>query len=791
MKNTMKRILCTVLVAVMLVTGMPFISFGANTLDVTLDISEHTFIDFPAENTPIPFGETTLSFSGEVYNFISIKVECIDYNENIQTKTINDLTNPDVNISFSMPSTPKKIIIKFYSIIDVTLEQIGKIFYFTDKLSTFKIDVNNIGSKSFSENDAENKIKCYTSVKINPLNPFYPNGTANMYYAEYSYDLPAVKQFPSGYNFEEDSYRFKNYSDTISKKYFTTLYGNDNGKLLYKNEKSQGGLCFGFSYTTASIYNGLPDCSYISTIDEGLFNYKLCDNIREILNLSVDFLEFTNHTTNFSSSAFVVGDKTITIEDFIKYAQIYQYSENVTNGSVWCNNANDILNLVKSYTNDDLIGVTIGMTHDTEGGHRVLAVGYEGNDILVDDPNYKNEYKRIHVNADGSWSFNGLSNWNSNNCDIRYNLDFFMPYKLLLTGTTTTVAERWIDDKYNVSEHYIEGMDILNEDNCLIAITADNYSIENDNLTKIITEEIETDKKEDDADLYWVTSDKKITIDNFQGNDNLIEFSGDGKILSLSTSMNGSVTFDIEKSEIEIASTESEEYQLSIENCYSDAEYNDIGVIASITGTASGSEITATQTDSGLLVTGISDGTVTLTKDDEVIETQEIKDAVGEIEITYDKTGEDEDVELDYHSHSYSSSITTPATHTSEGVETFTCDCGDSYTKPVAKLEGHTHTVTNTVAPTCTKNGLTVYTCACGDSYSETVKAKGHSYGDDGVCVNCDDYNKAYDKTANDSENCSHLCHKGGFMGFIWKIVQIFIRLFKTNPVCECGAAHY
>lgn len=40
-------------------------------------------------------------------------------------------------------------------------------------------------------------------------------------------------------------------------------------------------------------------------------------------------------------------------------------------------------------------------------------------------------------------------------------------------------------------------------------------------------------------------------------------------------------------------------------------------------------------------------------------------------------------------------------------------------------------------------------------------------------------------------ESCDHLCHKSGFMGFIWKIIRFFIKLFKTNAVCYCGAAHY
>ncbi|MBR3974562.1 MAG: leucine-rich repeat protein [Clostridia bacterium] len=40
-------------------------------------------------------------------------------------------------------------------------------------------------------------------------------------------------------------------------------------------------------------------------------------------------------------------------------------------------------------------------------------------------------------------------------------------------------------------------------------------------------------------------------------------------------------------------------------------------------------------------------------------------------------------------------------------------------------------------------------------------------------------------------ESCDHICHKTGFMGFIWKIVQFFWKLFNMNPVCECGLAHY
>ncbi|MBQ5905652.1 MAG: hypothetical protein IIW88_07285, partial [Clostridia bacterium] len=40
-------------------------------------------------------------------------------------------------------------------------------------------------------------------------------------------------------------------------------------------------------------------------------------------------------------------------------------------------------------------------------------------------------------------------------------------------------------------------------------------------------------------------------------------------------------------------------------------------------------------------------------------------------------------------------------------------------------------------------------------------------------------------------QNCSHMCHKGGISGFIWNIVRFFWKLFKMNPTCQCGVAHY
>ena len=89
--------------------------------------------------------------------------------------------------------------------------------------------------------------------------------------------------------------------------------------------------------------------------------------------------------------------------------------------------------------------------------------------------------------------------------------------------------------------------------------------------------------------------------------------------------------------------------------------------------------------------------------------------------------------------------------------------------------------------PTCRANGTAVYTCTeCGDTYSDSIPALGHSDADnDGYCDRCD-----FDMTSPQT-SCSHLCHKTGFLGFIWKIVNLFNKLFRINQYCECGTKHW
>ena len=137
--------------------------------------------------------------------------------------------------------------------------------------------------------------------------------------------------------------------------------------------------------------------------------------------------------------------------------------------------------------------------------------------------------------------------------------------------------------------------------------------------------------------------------------------------------------------------------------------------------------------------------------------------------------------------HSYSSWKQTKApTCTAEGEKQRTCSsCGKVEKQAVATVD-HAYT-TEIIEPACTEKGMTIYTCSkCAYSYVDDISAKGHSdQNADSICDNCGEV------MFESSEKCGCMCHKSGFMGFIWKIIKIFYKIFGTNKVCNCGINHY
>ncbi len=78
------------------------------------------------------------------------------------------------------------------------------------------------------------------------------------------------------------------------------------------------------------------------------------------------------------------------------------------------------------------------------------------------------------------------------------------------------------------------------------------------------------------------------------------------------------------------------------------------------------------------------------------------------------------------------------ATCTEDGYSAHTvCPACGELDKVVYPATGHNHDDgVVTTDPTCIKDGVKTFTCACGDTYTEPVEATGHSYVD-GICSNC------------------------------------------------------
>ncbi len=138
--------------------------------------------------------------------------------------------------------------------------------------------------------------------------------------------------------------------------------------------------------------------------------------------------------------------------------------------------------------------------------------------------------------------------------------------------------------------------------------------------------------------------------------------------------------------------------------------------------------------------------------------------------------------------HSYSDKFTVDkeATCTVDGSKSRHCvNCDTKTDVTVIKAKGHKYTESVINPATCTTDGLIMYECSCGNAYTEVVPTHGHGDANgDGYCDYCDE-NLAGDNT------CSCNCHKIGIASIIWKILRFFYKLFKINPVCECGASHY
>lgn len=89
--------------------------------------------------------------------------------------------------------------------------------------------------------------------------------------------------------------------------------------------------------------------------------------------------------------------------------------------------------------------------------------------------------------------------------------------------------------------------------------------------------------------------------------------------------------------------------------------------------------------------------------------------------------------------HSYGDwTVTKEATCTEDGEKTATCTACDETKNEVIKATGHKWEEEVTKEATCEEDGEKTITCAnCGETKTEVIKATGHDYQNNGLCGNC------------------------------------------------------
>ena len=435
--------------------------------------------------------------------------------------------------------------------------------------------------------------------------------------------LAAGNVFPDGYDYEEDSYDFRNYSDNdvYSKKYFAALFENGSAQLLYneKKDKENKGLCFGIAYTTAAIYNGMPSCTEIKTL------------LGLIARGSISEIE--------TDDSFEIDSLSLSVDDYIKYAYVYQYSSAFISASEDTEgDALGLLALVQEMTDNGQLGITVTLYHFTEnadgvmeqdGAHEVVAVGYNGNSILIDDSNHPDELQTLTVYADGSWKYSGTwSSISSDNGALAYATDYYVPYQVLQTGELVTASES--------SE-----ADFLDEDNTLLYIDSSSDVDISGNLVEVDDlDETASDSDADSGSMYWVVDSTAVSITGLEDDGNTIMVGGDNALFSILTDAAGTLTVEID-GETQSAVLE----DLTGGDCTIEHNtVNDDSVVSvEVTGTAAGT-VGVENTSDGLAVEGFSDGTITLLIDEKIIETVEFTDADADFEVAYDDTGTSEEL---------------------------------------------------------------------------------------------------------------------------------------------------
>ena len=456
------------------------------------------------------------------------------------------------------------------------------------------------------------EISYMSAFSVRQATYYYSVGVRPAFYLDVDAWESAGEQFPEGYDPLLDKYGFTNPSHVVESKMYKTVYGTVKGSwlsFLHENGKAHG-LCYGMASTTAALLQNRSTINSFTLLspDMNLGNVEFISSIFE---------------SGYSS---VLNMDALT---FIKYGYVYQFASE-RDSSI--NNLRNLYSVVKSYVDGNGSCVVISIYHGTKNnrkhGHAILATGIKETDneyiILIDDSNFL-EQTELSISKDFStWSYSvdGVTlsdgtpyNYNSSNGIIAYDIPGSVVYNLgLLAGAKTRTATNY-----------------LNENRLLVTSTSS--LVENDNLSEIFVTEESDLATNDSLKLYWIAEDMNGIELSAENNNSEITVSDINSSVSAVLDSNEIANFHIDDNgtnSVNFSSENNENANIVFRSVDDEGEI----ITTTLTGTANGDEVVASETEDGIQVTGLNNITVTYETADGTAETTAKVDDGSTVNIT-------------------------------------------------------------------------------------------------------------------------------------------------------------
>ena len=551
--------------------------------------------------------EDAIEFNGHYYKLFDDSItwsKAKEYCESIggHLVTVNTQAEQDFLINLSESSKKKNLWIGAKSDNSGNYSWVtGEVFSFTNWATG---EPNNVHNSQFTA-------MMYThnaSVHAGLWNDENENGRdwSGYYLSDFGFicewDDISIEQYPDGYDFDWDRYSFSNLDETISENIYKKAYGSVKGwwlHLLYEDGDTHG-HCYGMSSTTAAL---LKYPNAINQFESCYTEDYYVSNLMEV------YPEYAN-------DLFGVDART-----YIKYGYVYQFDNDVQkNEKASQNNVNGLYSAVEKYVNGTGDPVIINVYHTNflgrKDGHSVFAIGTLEEDgkqyILINDSNIPYEVQKMEVNTDSSaWEYNvdSVYNYSSENGVFTYSFPADVIYNVGLL----------------LNSNYSE---FLSSSNNLVSSTSDIFS--DCALEEILPATAGTDETDSSTKLYWTEKTAEEIKITAQEENSTVTVSDNNSSVTVEIDTSDSANFfvdDDSNNSVVLNCTDEENVDISFKtaNCSGD----EVEIVVS--ATANDDNVTASLTDNGISISGVSNGDVSVIKYDEIIETKTITE--GEVEI--------------------------------------------------------------------------------------------------------------------------------------------------------------